>query len=67
MSTSGLKPKKDLLYVSQQESWTEKILSPVGLDERKDSSKHVIQESTRQKYRQWKQEKKLGRLKEMKD
>lgn len=35
MSTSGLKPKKNLPYIGGQESWTEKTFSTVGLDKTK--------------------------------
>lgn len=39
MSTSALKPKKNLPYMGTQESWTEKTFSTIRLD--KVSSKHI--------------------------
>lgn len=61
MSTSALKPKKNLPYMGTQESWTEKTFSTISLD--KVSSKHIRNQA---KIQSMKTSKKKKKKKDMK-
>lgn len=56
MSTSALKPNKNLPYMGTQESWTEKTFSTISLE--KVSSKHIRNQAKTQSMKTSKKKKK---------